>query len=351
MDREVQHLCILLRLSLGFDVGDKAIEDFKNVTNWDAIIKLAARQNVSALAYNGCLELPFELQPFRTQKINWGLNAEAIKKKNLYHLSVVVSLSEFFNKHNIKMILLKGRGLAMFYPDPLLRQEDDIDIYLSGAFNEGNRLLKEQGILVNTQYPKHAKFKYQGRMVENHAYFLDKFNGKELLIECYLSDCLKGEHTSLKVQNKNILLPPPQFNTVFLMKHALNHLWRTETSLRHICDWACFLKNNYGNIDFALYRNLMKKVGLLHLADAFTALTVEVLHLPKHFVPPFKRDFRTELRMMNKILRKPLIFEGNSVWSKLNYQFKKNIEQQDIYNLYFSKSIWYRIRHKIVRNI
>ena len=351
MERNFDCLCTLLRLGLGFDIDKAAYENFDGHLNWDDMVRLASMQGVLSLAFEGAMKLPKEIQPPRKAKINWGVNVEYLKEKSQYHYLIIRRLVSLFGEQGIKMMLLKGRGMALCYPDAFLREESDIDIYLLGKFEEGNDLLKRQGVDFYEGYEKHAKFCYHGISVENHKFFLDCHSVAESSLESYLQECLEEKIIVSDLgEGLFVYAPSPDFNAVFLIKHALNHLWRTETALRHICDWACFLSRYAEEIDFNRYRSTMQKAGLLHLADAFTAITVDRLGLDEGAVPPFDRNRKIEKRLVDKLKKNPLQQPvGQSVWGKLAYEYKRLKEEQDVYSLFFSKGLFFRAKNKILR--
>lgn len=346
-------LCGLLQLALEMDMyGGNVQKAFGARLDWEGIIELAASQGVLALAFEGMMKLPAEMHPLRKTKINWGVNVEMSKERNRYYLNVIRELALLFKKQGIEIMLLKGRGIALDYPNPFLREESDIDIYLMGKFHEGNDLLRKMGQEVISGYEKHAKFFYKGISIENHYFFLDSHSQHERLLESYLLACLTDNMDKYDLgEGAYVYLPSPDFNAVFLVKHAMNHLWRTETALRHLCDWRCFLLEHAKNIDFDKYIHILEETRLLHLADAFTALTVDRLGLDIALAPPFVRNKKIEKQLMRKVLKLPLQLTGHSIWDKFTYECKRLKEEQDVYSMFFSKSLFYRAKNKILRYI
>lgn len=54
-------------------------------------------------------------------------------------------MAAVFAENGIRLLLLKGLGLSRNYPVPAHRECGDIDIYLFGASDEGDRLLLQMG--------------------------------------------------------------------------------------------------------------------------------------------------------------------------------------------------------------
>ena len=112
---------------------------------------------------------------------------------------------------------------------------------------EANRLadslMRQHGIKVNTESPKHSNFFYKGIPIENHKHFLNVNSSRNaVMIENELRKNLVPEKTSLGVGM--ILTPSPSFNMLFVAFHACQHLGNG-LSIHHLCDWTIILKH-YG---------------------------------------------------------------------------------------------------------
>lgn len=83
----------------------------------------ARNQGISAIVWDNILQamsdgkIPPEHQPTKAQKIQWVLDSELIEKRYEQQKTVIVKLAKFFAKYDIKMMLLKGYGLSLNYPN------------------------------------------------------------------------------------------------------------------------------------------------------------------------------------------------------------------------------------------
>ena len=71
-------------------------------------------------------------------------------------------------------------------------------------------------------------------------------------------------------------MPSPMFNALFLNHHALTHFLSEGIRLRHLLDWALFLKAEQGNLDWARFYELCEEYDMRAFVDCMTALAVEV---------------------------------------------------------------------------
>ena len=130
---------------------------------WQSLIDCAARQGVMALAFDA---LPGrEAMPGLTKElfIRWGLSAKRIEDRNRRQVDALKELIAAFRKEGIELLLLKGLGLSEIYLWPAHRECGDLDIYLFGDYEKGNRLIESIGIEVDRKDNKHSFFLKQCR--------------------------------------------------------------------------------------------------------------------------------------------------------------------------------------------
>jgi hypothetical protein len=269
--------------------------------DWENLFQMATREGVLAIALDGAMCLPAILQPSVRQRIAWGLLVEQAEKKYRSRQSVAEELAGMFGREQVRMLILKGLSLSVFYPIPAHREFYDLDIYLFGNHKKGDQLLKEAGA-VSTKYAscKHTACSYKGVRIENHAHLLNVHVSKKIdRVEKRLLEMLSRDGRIRESRPGEILFPPPDFSALFFMMHALQHLSFGPLRLRMICDWAVFLRANREQIDFNAYRNNLQEAGLLAIADAFSVITGEWMKQPD--LPPAERHPQMEAWLRGKV--------------------------------------------------
>ncbi len=230
-------------------------------SDWNECYRIAVKQGVMAIAWDAIVAIPYELQPPKRLKINWGLAVENYSRTYHRYCAVADQLAKFYDSNGIKTLLLKGVGLSSYYPVPERRQGGDIDIYTFSAdeskmtHKEANeladQLMRDKGVKFAEDTYKHSSFCFNGIPIENHKCFLNVNRYKVAkLANDYLSDIFHTEGVSL-FNGTKILIPTIEFNKVLVVTHALQHLG-TGLSLHHLCDWAVILRHT----DFSLPEQL-----------------------------------------------------------------------------------------------
>lgn len=244
--------------------------------SWERIYRMAADHGLSAVVWDGICRLPAAQQPPRETRIRWALSAEKLEERYRHQQQTASKLAARFSEEGLRMLLLKGLGLSRDYPLPEHRECGDIDIYLYGQSDKGDRVLHEIGAHLYFDVPKHSEYVWDGVLIENHRTILNvRRNRTERELNALLVRLLEKEGTHGLAPG--IQAPRATFNAIFLIRHAAVHFQKEGIVLRHLCDWACFLTRHWDEIDHALFRTAMEDYRMDRFADLMTAAAVEYL--------------------------------------------------------------------------
>ncbi len=256
-DRHEEMLLALLRHALnGIPLPEQLFSSCPE-QEWGKCYALATDQGVLSIAWDAVRLLPAAQQPPKKLKLNWALSAEEFAGIHRNHCAVIDELSRFFAGHGIATVQLKGVGLSTYYPVPERRQSGDIDIYTFSSDRSrmsdieagelADRLIREKGIEVEMHSYKHSSFSYKGVPVENHKFFSNARDyAAAAEVETLLHEHLDPRPVQLP-DGRTILVPSPEFNSLFVSVHALQH-FTCGLSLIHLCDWVCVLKKTGQNM-------------------------------------------------------------------------------------------------------
>jgi len=244
--------------------------------SWERIYRMAADHGLSAVVWDGICRRPAAQQPPRETRIRWALSAEKLEERYRHQQQTASKLAARFSEEGLRMLLLKGLGLSRDYPLPEHRECGDIDIYLYGQSDKGDRVLHEIGAHLYFDVPKHSEYVWDGVLIENHRTILNvRRNRTERELNAVLVRLLEKEGTHGLAPG--IQAPRATFNAIFLIRHAAVHFQKEGIVLRHLCDWACFLTRHWDEIDHALFRTAMEDYRMDRFADLMTAAAVEYL--------------------------------------------------------------------------
>ena len=311
-DSSVQRMLALTRAALHGTAPDANLFVDAGGAEWTEIFELSVTQGVMVLSLNGAILLPKELHPPVELKLRWIAGADAVAKGYLHRLETAKDLTARFRENNLRMMVFKGIALSQLYPEPESREFGDIDIFLCGKAEEGDALLE---YICDKKYggsKKNINYSYRGVLIENHhtfiyhAYHKCFYRSRDLentLLTTLKEAGITGNENIVAPTpaNETVLFPPPEFNALHVILHALSHL-PSGIVLRHLCDLVVIFKDSKGKIDFSLHRNLLTDAKLIKVIDALISLSVRHLGLNRDDAPFYESDTSLEDRLWNDIL-------------------------------------------------
>ncbi len=313
--------------------------------DWKALYKCAKRQGVTAVvweklseAYNDVPDFP---KPPKEVTMKWYANSMAIERK----MAVIRKRSEDFAalmaESGLQTLVLKGVAMSPYYPNPLHREFGDLDCYLfggtpeyiewDGAYERGNVAAEQAGHDVKRGFYKHSHIGYNGLEIENHQFSLPIKDGEATKdLERYLRRVASPRRLA---EGSPLFVPSADFNALFLTAHSMSHFLYESIKLRHLLDWALFLKVEQGNVDWTAFWQWCDKMHYSRLAECLNYLCKKYLGLEtipeRHAVPNYDVP-----RMAERILND--IFMGDSLYTKGYGGFRFRVELAKSYY----KSLW-----------
>lgn len=309
MKRIHDTLFVLLRSALREEPSGGSALSSLTAQEWLAVYKLAARQGVLALAYDGLNALPAELRPPRDVLFGWAVNVEKIETRYDRQTKAARTLFRWCEERDLHPVLLKGIALSRLYPIPEHRPCGDIDIYLGQRAPVFDELMRRQGITVDASgNEKHSVFVYRSVMVENHRTFLDtSLYGIDRMLEEYLlAQEVFSEEQSLDGMRFRVL--PPTADALFLLRHTARHLERG-IGLRHVCDWMLFVHANGVRIDWSEFDRYVDELKLGTFYRILTGIATDCLGA--RFESPVRSPH--EKALQEKVLRYILDYHAHAI--------------------------------------
>lgn len=286
-------LFALLRASLNNTIIETDLFKEVNTGDWQKSYNIAVKQGVLALAWEGVLLLPQNYQPPKSIKFQWGMSVDSYELRHRKYCQTVQDLQNFYKEHGIVAVQMKGVGFSSIYNVPAHREGGDIDIFTYSAdttkmsHREANsladKLMEQQGIEVDNHSYKHSNFVYKGIPVENHKMFVNVKIKPQFFspLNSLLEKLLNPSVAELYNGEYKILVPSPQFNTLFISCHAFQH-YGSGIALHHLYDWAALLRN-YGLYipDEITNTNFLRGIAAFtHLSNKYLGTEIDLTGYP-----------------------------------------------------------------------
>lgn len=325
---------ILLKL-VRFAIGTERELSIPDTADWDKVVESAYNQAIPAIVADGIQKLydaypglDIQLDKPEKEELKYELFASSMSLEQDYdHLcSVISDISSVLNNAEIRMMVLKGYGLSLYYPVPSHRPVGDIDIYTFGKWHEADALMKSKyNVKVDESNPHHTVFKLKGLTIENHVSFLNNYSHKanravEEKLEILADSC----RDTVTVNNGEIVVPTPQFNALFLLRHAAGHFATEKLSVRQILDWALFVQKNTAKIDWPLLLKDAKESNMHLFLACLNSACVSLLGFDQTLFPTLKLNRKLEKRFAEDIMCPEFESEIPSRKRRIRYAWVKS---------------------------
>lgn len=309
---------------------------FENI-DWQSVFKLAMQHGVAALCLDGIqkmenLSASYSISMPKQCKLQW--IGTAMQQERLFakQMQVLKQLSCFYNKNNIKMMLLKGYGCSLNYPIPNHRPCGDVDVYLYGKGGFADTLInKEFGIQSKQNEDKHSTFVFNGILVENHALIINTAIHPQL---CELEEYFEKEAENaieMEMGESSFYIPSINMNALFLAYHTASHFCKDEANIRQLCDWATFIQKNGKKIDWDFVEKLAKQSGFFKFFCCLNGIIQDYLGVASEMLPDWERNKDLEQNVVKSIVF-PEFVGHLSVSAKMKRFFANKWKYNMVYN-------------------
>ena len=303
----------LIRCGIG---KDDRLPATPSKEQWNKLFDIACKQTLQGIAYAGIEKLPKEQRPDSELLIKWYHITLNIKKKNKELTRASIKVSEKFEKEGFRNCILKGQGIAQYYPDPELRLPGDIDIWLEGGCDKVIEYVRNITPDCKPKY-HHVDFNVlNGIDIEAHyrpTWMYNPFNNRRL--QRFFAKRSDTEFTHTVGTNTGRLhTPTATFNMVFIPVHIFRHLFDEGIGMRQILDYYFVMQQKEWQSERATCINALWEAGVLRFTKALMYVMQQMFALDEEqmIVDPDER--------YGKLLMREILLAGN--FGKQDARFK-----------------------------
>lgn len=202
--------------------------------------------------------------------------------------AAVAKVMDTLRQAGIPAVLLKGQGVARYYPDPQLRECGDIDIYIGPErLEEAVRVLTpladkvDDGLL-----GKHWQLWIGQAEIELHQHTMIPYTQRQTrLFRTLEAEGLRHDLVPMDFGGIRADTPEDTFNAFYLFYHAWHHFVQGGIGFRQLCDWMLLLHAQRDRIDRERLRTMLDGMQLLRPWQLFGCIAVHDLGLPEQEFP------------------------------------------------------------------
>lgn len=273
-----------------------------SASEWETLYDMSKKQTLTGVVLEGIQKLDPDLAPPKKILLQWFAHVEKIKERNTLLNQTVVKVSQRFALDGFKSAILKGQGVALYYPNPLIRMSGDIDIWLDGNRKDIIKYVRKYCPKEGARY-HHIDFPVMKHVaIEVHftPTWMNAFSKNKMLQKLF--EEWKQETFNNKVyaenDNRGFCVPTDRMNRVFLLVHIYHHFFDEGIGMRQLVDYFYLLKKGCSEEDKAEFRNIVEALGIMKFTKALMYVLHQIMGLPKEYllVEPNEKDGRFVLK-------------------------------------------------------
>ncbi len=294
----------LLKVAIwGGELMSEGVKELTNVRVND-VIRLAAFQGTGSLVYDQLLKLEDADIP---DALRMQMKQQCVMSMMQQNSTIPILKQAWqaLEEEGIHPVLLKGFGLAQYYPQPHLRQWGDMDIYV-GPANYHTACGKLRETFPNAIHSdkededyKHYNFDFDNTAIETHRVSMTFAHpGDRKYYERLEEHCLTKDGPKMVVGDLAVTMPEDTFNVFFVFLHTWHHFETTGMNMKQICDVAVLLHAKRDVIDRERLKEMLTKLHLMEVWQLMMYMLVHNLDLPQAEAPFYTDGCKVRAEML-----------------------------------------------------
>ena len=329
------------------------------------VIRLSAFQGIGPLVYDQLLKIS-DLK--LSAELRMHMKQQCVSNIMLQN-SMMPLLIQAWNalvNAEIHPVLLKGFGLAHFYPQPHLRQWGDIDIYVGQMqYHEACAVLRSTFFGIphpdeDDEERKHYNFDFDNTAIETHRVSMTFSHPCDRrYYECLEEMYLTKDGPKVELEGLTVTIPEDTFNLFFTFLHAWHHFVETGMNMKQVCDVAVLLHAKRDVIDRERLKEMLRKLYLLEVWQLFMYIITNYLGVPEVECPFYtdacqkRAELLFERVLIEGTARKSpkLSADGVSYLKRKWMTFQSRMADSRLLMPYAPKYAWHKITGDVLHGI
>lgn len=273
----------LLHAALG---NRRSFSRIPSSAEWVEIYAESERQAITGILLHGIERLPVEQRPPQAFLLQWIGVGQMIEQQNSLLNSRCKELISNMSAAGLHPTILKGQGVAQYYPEALqiLRQTGDIDVFVSDGREKSFAYAKSIGqIDIDWDY-KHLHLNvWDDTEVEMHYHVEVLLNlWKNMRLQKFFCAQNAQVHgAQFMVDGYPVTTPTVEFNVFYILLHIYRHFLYEGVGLRQIVDYYMVLRLSHDSrLMVHEYVESVREFGMEKFAKGLMWVMQEALGMP-----------------------------------------------------------------------
>lgn len=285
----MQHWKTLLGVALG---QRPSLDATPTAAEWETLFTEARRQALVAVLFAAVERLPAAQRPPRPLLLVWMAEAQRVVRLNRRLDEELARVVARLECDGFPVVLLKGRGVAQYYPDPDCRMTGDIDVWLGAKARKIWAYSRRYGAKPRATCLHVALPLSECVEVEAHYFPSYRFNpwANARLRRWFAAAAPEQfvHRVRLRPSGVEVAVPTDRFNRIYLLLHLYRHFLNEGVGLRHLVDYYYLLARGCTEAERRTAQEELHRLGLTRFAGAVMYALTDLLGLPAAncLVPP-----------------------------------------------------------------
>ena len=222
---------------------------------WDEIFSIAKKQALIGIMAKAMMQLPAEQMPSQKLKVRFAIIEDKVEERNALLISHIGKVAQRMKSVGLECCLLKGPGIASYYPVPEVRQSGDIDVWVLPE-EHSNYFASRPSRRVPPIVRKLRHHWKVGDVVYHHADVYMFEDGTALEVH-FMPTWMFNPRYNRRLQRYfdsradrqfanydsalGIAVPDLEFNCVYLLLHIFRHFLFEGVGMRQLMDYYYLL--------------------------------------------------------------------------------------------------------------
>lgn len=262
---------------------------------WKFLFCMANNHTIAGPLFAAIDKLPVGQRPPRKIFVDWLATTEKIKHDSRDANHNAIWASKKFYQAGFRNVILKGQGNAQLYPNPLLRQPGDVDVWLEGSREKIIGYVRKFFPHIRIQWVEMGFPIKKGCCIEVHtipSFMSNPFDNRRL--ERYFREHAEElfSNPAIVTEEGEMRVPTTRVNMLFQLTHIYRHLFNEGIGLRQVMDYYYLLQQDEATQHLSETALMVKKLHMERFCKALMYVLQEVFGLQENrmIFPPSPKE-------------------------------------------------------------
>lgn len=295
----------LLRLAV--DEHRRSLSYSPSPADWAWLFSESRRQAVVGVMYAAVERLLAAQRPPREVLLPWYAMVERVKLRNEQLNAEATRVCLTLSREGLDCVLLKGQGVALYYPQPLLRQPGDIDLWILASrqrimeHTQKGREHKVHTTWLHTVFDESSLTEVEAHFMPSYRYNPFRHGAMNSVFKQMAAAQLSHQVALTANESARVSAPTTAFNRVYLLAHIYRHFFGEGIGVRQLMDYYYCLRQGMTEAEARTMRRQLKRMGMTRFASATMYVMQQLFGLPVQYMP-LMPDKREGILLLNEVL-------------------------------------------------